>query len=141
MIGIVVVSHGNLAQELLRSAAMIVGENVMENTWAVGLDPHEGIDGLTARLKDILSSFHGEGVLILADVYGGSPFNAGTALSLESGERQAIEVVAGVNLPMLMEVLLQRSDLSLPDLVACAYRAGVKGVVVLRDRANLLDSA
>ncbi len=97
MIGVVVATHGKLAEEMLRTAETVVGR--IEQARAVAVDP--GVQDMRAALKDVIKSVDtGDGVLLLTDLLGGSPTN----LCLSFLEERKIEVVTGVNLPMLLKL-------------------------------------
>jgi PTS system mannose-specific IIA component len=99
MIGILIVTHGGLAAELLSAGEVIAGE--LPNFRALALDWSEGIDEARRRIGaevDLLD--RGDGVLILTDMFGDTPSNA--ALSLREAGR--VEVVSGVNLPMIVRL-------------------------------------
>lgn len=99
MISVLLVTHGQLAQELLAAAEMIAG--VRPDFRALSLDWNEGIDTARQRIAIAVSEVdHGEGVLILTDMYGSSPSNAAIALSVPG----RVEVVTGVNLPMVVRM-------------------------------------
>ena len=98
MVGVVVVTHGNLAAELVRTAELILGP--LDQVKAVGFLPHEPEEDMWSRLKAAVAAVDtGDGVLILVDMYGGTPSN----LSLKLLERGRVEVVTGVSLPMLLK--------------------------------------
>lgn len=98
MIGVVVCTHGALAQQLLASARMIVGEYPAAE--AVSVEPGEGPDTIRARISKAVEAVDGgSGVLLLCDMFGGTPSNL--CLSLLGDDR---EVVTGVNLPMLLKL-------------------------------------
>ena len=95
MIGVVVATHGRLAEEMLRTAETVVGR--IEQARAVAVDP--AVQDMRAALKEAIKSVDtGDGVLLLTDLLGGSPTN----LCLSFMEERQIEVVTGVNLPMLL---------------------------------------
>ncbi|HET9551546.1 MAG TPA: PTS fructose transporter subunit IIA [Anaeromyxobacteraceae bacterium] len=105
MVGLVVATHGGLAAELLHTAEGIVGP--IERCAAVSVDAHTSVDEARGRLA---TSIHkvgedGEGVLVLTDMFGGTPAN----LALTFLDEQ-IEVVTGVNLPMLLKLATSRGD-------------------------------
>ncbi len=102
MIGVVVCTHGALAQQLLASARMIVGEYAAAE--AVAVEPGEGPDVIRDRISKAVEAVDdGSGVLLLCDMFGGTPSNL--ALSLLGDDR---EVVTGVNLPMLLKLWTHR---------------------------------
>lgn len=104
MIGVVVASHGKLAEELLRTAEGIVGR--LEQTAAVSVDARVSMDEARARLQQAIAAVDGgEGVLILTDMFGGTPANL--ALTFLDAR---VEVVTGVNLPMVVKLSTLRAE-------------------------------
>ncbi len=105
MVGLVVATHGELAAELLRTAEGIVGP--VAQSAAVSVDAHTSVEDARARLATAIHKVggDGEGVLVLTDMFGGTPAN----LALTFLEEQ-IEVVTGVNLPMLLKLATTRAD-------------------------------
>ncbi len=98
MVGLVVVTHGGLAEELVRTAGLIMGP--AEQVAAVGFYPHDREDEMLEKLRGAVKSVDtGDGVLILVDMFGGTPSN----LSLRLMRTGHVEVVTGVNLPMLLK--------------------------------------
>jgi len=123
-VGVLVVTHGEFGAALLDAAQMIVGPQSAIQSVSVLVS--RGVDELVADLKAALVSLEaGMGVLVLTDLFGGTP----TTLSLSLRKLGNIEVVAGVNLPMLLKVLQGRSE-SLAELAAQAKTAGIQGIVV-----------
>lgn len=104
MIGVVVASHGALAEELLRTAEGIVGR--LERCAAVSIDARVSMDEARARLERAIASVEGgEGVLVLTDMFGGTPANL--ALTFLDAR---VEVVTGVNLPMVVKLSTLRAE-------------------------------
>lgn len=127
MIGIVVVSHGPLAEGLKGAAEMIVGPQ--ERFLAIGMDPAADLD----RLREQIEAAAAEaavgdetGVLVLIDLMGGSPANASAYLAASG-----TGVICGVNLPMLLEVLTTRERTSIKELTDIALQAAKDGVINL----------
>lgn len=110
---------------------MILGRQMVRDVTAIELDGSLGIDDFTRRLKSWFDSCTSRGgVLILADLFGGSPCNAALALAAESGNKIPVKVVSGTNLGMLIEVLMEREQgASVEQLSATAERAGKEAVV------------
>jgi PTS system mannose-specific IIA component len=134
MVGIVIGAHGHLADALLESATLILGGQ--QGVVTVALEPIQGLEELHTSIgAAIAQAEQGDGVLVLLDLYGGTPSNA-TALHFQDAH---LEAVAGVNLPMLLEVLLGRQEKDLAALTALAEEIGRQGVVNVR--AELLASA
>lgn len=122
MVRIVLVSHGRLAEELLRTAEAILGPKSAVAVLGLGMD--ESPEAFGERLHAAISFDDSEDTLVLADLWGGTPFNVACALPVPSGKKYA--VVGGVNLAMLVEAL-SRSDreISLEALLESVVRAGI----------------
>ena len=97
MIGIVVVTHGRVAEELVQAARAIVGE--IPAIAAVSIGWSDDVEGARAKIEQALQEVGGEGALILTDMFGGTPTNVSLPF-LSPG----LEIVTGVNLPMLLKL-------------------------------------
>jgi mannose PTS system EIIA component len=121
MIGLVLVTHGRLAEEFVHALEHVVGKQDMLKAVCIGPE-----DRMEARRDDIAASVKsvdsGEGVIILTDMFGGTPSNLAISL-LEEGR---VEVVAGLNLPMLVKLVRVRKDSNLHKAAAAAQDAGRK---------------
>jgi len=118
-----------MASGLLDAARMIVGDQ--EALLALSLQEMEDVEGLMAKVEEAISQVDtGEGVLVLVDLPGASPFNASARIAMQ---REGIKVVTGVNLPMLAELLVMRDGSSLDELVDIAKEAGISGVRTLSE--------
>lgn len=128
MVGIILASHGEFAEGILQSGAMIFGEQ--ENVKAITLMPSEGPEDVKAKMKRAISSFDDqEEVLFLVDLWGGTPFNQANTLFEENKEKWAI--VAGLNLPMLIEAYASRlSVTSAQEIAAQIIETAKDGVKV-----------
>jgi PTS system mannose-specific IIA component len=125
MIGLVLVAHGRLAEEFRSAVEHIVGPQQQMATLSMGAD--EDVDAMRAALlKAARSVDSGKGVVILTDMFGGTPSNLAISVMNEG----PIEVIAGMNLPMLVKLAKLRGEKSLPDLVDCAQEAGRKYIRV-----------
>ncbi|WP_312097616.1 mannose/fructose/sorbose PTS transporter subunit IIA [Niallia sp.] len=127
MVGIIIASHGEFASGILQSGTMIFGEQ--ENVKAVTLMPSEGPDNVKAKMKEAISTFDNQDeVLFLVDLWGGTPFNQATGLIEEHKDKWAI--VAGLNLPMLIEAFASRFSMNTAHEIAAhildTAREGVK---------------
>jgi len=130
LVGIVIVSHGDMADGLLDAARMIVGEQ--EGIATVSLREMDAVEGLMERIAAAIEGVDtGNGVLILVDLFGASPFNASARLAMQADSN--LEVVSGVSLPMLLEVAVQHDDASLAQLVEIAREAGTSGIRTLSE--------
>lgn len=125
MIGLVLVTHGNLAREFIAAMEHVVGPQA--NTVAVCIGPD---DDMEQRRKEIIDGVarvdDGAGVVILTDMFGGTPSNLAISV-LDQGQ---VEVVAGINLPMLIKLASLRSKKALAEAVAEAAEAGKKYINV-----------
>ena len=109
MVGIILASHGEFAKGILQSGSMIFGEQ--ENVKAVTLMPSEGPDDIRAKMKEAIASFDNQDeVLFLVDLWGGTPFNQADSLVEEHKDKWAI--VAGMNLPMVIEAYASRFSMN-----------------------------
>ncbi|MET0547169.1 MAG: PTS sugar transporter subunit IIA [Caulobacterales bacterium] len=125
MIGIVIVTHGRLAEEFVSAAEHVVGHQT--NMAAVCIGPE---DDMETRRQDILAAVDscdsGAGVIILTDMFGGTPSN----LSISTMKRGGVEVVAGANLPMLIKLAEVRGKVQLDQAALLAQEAGRKYISV-----------
>ena len=125
MIGVVFVTHGTLATELVKVMEHVVGPQDQLTT--ITIDPD---DDMEKRREDILNSVQfvdkGLGVIILTDMFGGTPSN----LAISIMEQAKIDIIAGVNLPMLIKLASVRSTETISDAVAQAREAGQKYIMV-----------
>lgn len=128
MVAIIVATHGKFSREIIKSAEMIFGPQ--ENVTAVTFKPGEGLDNLTDKYQQALKELDTEnGVLFLVDLFGGSPFNAAANLL---ASKENMDMVTGVNLPMLIECFAQRGGSELAALVDAISQKAVEGVKSLK---------
>ena len=122
--GIIVVAHADYGSVLLRTAEFILGP--LSDCSSISVDVGQEVPETVRRLKDAAQRLDkGAGVIILTDMFGGTPTNL--ALSLLSSHN--VEVVTGVNLPMVLKVFTSRTT-PLAELAQLASDAGIKGIVV-----------
>ncbi len=125
MIGLVIVTHGRLAEDFVAAVEHVVGPQTAIKTVSIAAD-----DDMERRREDILAAARqvddGAGVIILTDMFGGTPSN----LAISVMSKANAEVIAGVNLPMLIKLAQVRADKSLKDAVAAAHEAGRKYINV-----------
>ena len=128
-IAIVIGTHGWAAEQLLKTAEMLLGEQ--ENVGWIDFVPGENAETLIEKYNAQLANLNTDkGVLFLVDTWGGSPFNAASRIVVD---KEHYEVVAGVNIPMLVETLMARDDNpSFDELVAIAVETGREGVKALK---------
>jgi PTS system mannose-specific IIA component len=125
MIGLVLVTHGRLAAELIATLEHIVGPQSAVKAVCIGPD-----DDMEQRRREILERVAevdaGDGVVLLTDMFGGTPSN----LAISIMDKAKVEVIAGVNLPMLIKLAKVRANESLTQAVASAQEAGRKYINV-----------
>ena len=119
MIGVVVVSHGQLAKEFVAAAEHVLGPQTQMLAVSIGPD-----DDMEVRRRDVLDAVKsvddGAGVIILTDMFGGTPSNLAISVINETH----VEVIAGVNLPMLIKLAVERGRASLEQAAILAQEAG-----------------
>jgi len=125
MIGLVLVTHGRLAVEFRSALEHVVGPQTQFETVTIGPD-----DDVEQRRRDIIDAVQrvdtGDGVAILTDMFGGTPSN----LAISCMSRPKVEVVAGINLPMLIKLAKVRDNYPLSQSVAAAQEAGRKYITI-----------
>jgi PTS system mannose-specific IIA component len=127
MISVIIGTHGMFSEEILKSAEMIFGNQ--ENVGTVTFKPGEGVDNLVEKYNKLINELDcTDGVLFMVDLFGGSPFNAASIIAMKPDN---IEIVAGVNLPMILETLGSRDFSSLSELLAIAENSGKEAIRVL----------
>lgn len=125
MIGLVLVTHGKLAEEFVRAMEHVVGKQDAVATICIG--PEDDMESRRAEIAAaIVGVDSGHGVIVLTDLFGGTPSNLAISL-MEAGR---IEVIAGVNLPMLIRLDGARKAMKVTDAVAAAREAGRKYISV-----------
>jgi len=125
MIGLVIVTHGGLALEFRSALEHVVGPQTQLETVSIGPD-----DDVAVRRGQILDAVRrtndGDGVIILTDMFGGTPSN----LAISVMDEATVEVIAGINLPILVKLTSVRGELELADAVTSAREAGRKYIKV-----------
>ena len=125
MIGLVIVTHGRLAQEFISAMEHVVGPQIAVEAICIGPD-----DDMERRRQAILAACgrveQGQGVVLLTDMFGGTPSN----LAISVMDQTRAEVIAGLNLPMLIKLASVRGRVSLEEAVAAAQEAGRKYISV-----------
>jgi PTS system mannose-specific IIA component len=125
MIGLVLVTHGRLAEEFVAATEHVVGSQTHVQAISIGPD-----DDIEQRRRYILAAVEavdgGDGVILLTDMFGGTPSN----LAISIMDKGRIEVIAGVNLPMLIKLASVRESETLENAVASAQEAGRKYINV-----------
>jgi len=126
MIGLVLVTHGRLEEEFVAAMEHVVGRQEQVRTVAIGPD-----DDMEERRSEIIASVEdvdsGNGVILLTDMFGGTPSNLAISML---GQGSNMEVIAGMNLPMLIKLASVRGSAPLPEAVAAAQEAGKRYINV-----------
>ena len=124
MVGVVVITHCHLAEELIAAARLVVGED-LKQFQPVSIDPKEESEEIRQKIiSAIRKADEGQGVLILTDMYGGTPSN----ISLSFLEEKKIEVITGVNLPMLLKLATYPNDMDLESLAVFITDYGQRNI-------------
>ena len=136
MIGVVIVTHCRLAEELICAAQLVVGEELRQFQ-GVSVEPKDDSDAVREKILTAIRKVDsGQGILILTDMYGGTPSN----ISLSFLEEKKIEVITGVNLPMLLKLGTSRNEQNLEELASLITEYGQRNIhlasEVLKKRAD-----
>ena len=142
-IGIIIASHGEFAAGIHQSGSMIFGEQ--EKVQVVTFMPNEGPDDLYAKFNDAVASFDAnDEVLVLADLWSGSPFNQASRVMGENPDRK-FAIITGLNLPMLIQAYTERmmdANAGVDAVVANIIKEAKEGVKALPEELNpVLESA
>jgi PTS system mannose-specific IIA component len=125
LVGVLVVTHGHLAQELVAAAGMIVEDISHIRSLSIGW--HDNVEESKARIKEAVKSVnYGKGVIVLTDMFGGTPSNIALSM-LKKGE---LEIVTGVNLPMVIKLANQTGKESFEELAKKVKQQGQKHVSI-----------
>ena len=131
MVGMLVVTHQRLAQELVATAELIVGQ--IDNCVGLSLDPDLPVDDLRQQITEAMEEVNGgEGVIVLTDMFGGTPSN----LSLSFLNEEGIEVVTGVNLPMLLKLAQSRENHKVDELARVIKDYGRRSISLASEILN-----
>ncbi len=124
MVGVIVVTHCNLGKELIAAAELVVGEELRQFQ-SVSIDPKESFEQIREKIIEAIRKVDGgQGILILTDMYGGTPSN----ISLSFLEEKKIDVITGVNLPMLLKLATYQNDMDLEQLALYITEYGQKNI-------------
>ena len=127
MIGIIVITHGELAKGFLDAARLIIGKQ--ENVVPISLTEEDSVEGLKSQIEAAIEQIdQGEGILLLVDLPGATPFNISAELALT---REKTRVITGVNLPMLLETTLSREMGSFEEIADIAKTSGIGSIRML----------
>jgi PTS system mannose-specific IIA component len=132
MVGVLVVSHGRLADALISSVESLVGK--LQRIRGVSIWPKDKEEEIKNQIQKKMAEVEdGDGVVILTDILGGTPTN----LSLSLLEDEKVEVVTGVNLPMLMTVLSYRKGKSLIEISKLVKKSGRRSIILAKGLLGL----
>ena len=127
MIGIIVISHGKFADELISAVNFVLSGKPSIKMVGMNLDPNIDFDTFKKDIKRTIKKVDkGDGVLLVTDMFGGTPSN----ISLTFLEEDKVEVISGVNLPMLIKLSTIPENTSLIDSVKIAEKAGKDNIIV-----------
>jgi PTS system ascorbate-specific IIA component len=136
MAGILIVAHTPLASAMLDFVEHIYGQ-VPENVSAVNVPPHEDVKLTLNKLISIVDGFKGEEeVLVITDIMGATPSNVASRLINHTYSLKDIQVVTGVNLPMLLRAISHRHE-PIEQIVEKSLQGGQQGVIKIRDSSKV----
>jgi PTS system mannose-specific IIA component len=127
MVGLVLVAHAGLARELLTAAEMIVGK--MGLAEAVGISPDDSVENIRNNVTEAIKKVSSDGVIIMTDMFGGTPSN----MSLSFLKDNVVEVLTGVNLPMLLKFATERDKAGVAELARMLKECGQESISVAGD--------
>ena len=131
MIGMVLVTHGRLAEELISALEHVVGPQA--NVRAVCIGPDDDMEQRRAEILDLaVQADEGDGVVLLTDMFGGTPSN----LAISVMDTTNVEIIAGVNLPMLIKLVSVRKSEPLEEAVVKAQESGRKYINIASQILN-----
>lgn len=127
MIGLIVISHGKLAYELISAVNFVLSSKPSTKLTAISMDQNSDFETFKKEIKKSIKKVdNGDGVLLVTDMFGGTPSNIGLTF-LEEGK---VEVISGVNLPMLLKLSTLHKDITLKQAVQIAEKAGKDNIIV-----------
>ena len=131
MIGVLITTHGNLGNELIKAAELITGS--LKGVMHVSVDQTKDVEEIKREITAAIKKLdQGQGVLILTDLFGGTPSN----ISLSFLKEGKVEVVTGVNLPMLMKLTAPRDNFNLKDFAGYIKEYGIKNISVASEKLS-----
>jgi len=128
MVGVLIVTHADLGQELINAVALIAGEQ--EKVKAIGLHHGDGVDSFEKAIMDSIEALdEGDGVLVFTDFLGGTPANA----VMRCMKKKSFPCITGANMPMVVEALTDRDGLDARQVEASCLQVGMEGIIKLED--------
>jgi len=135
LIALIICTHGNLSTELLKAAEMIIG--TQENIEAVTFQLGEGMEELALRYEEAIKRLDtSEGVLFLTDLFGGSPYNAASLISIN---HENMDIITGANLPMVIKAATARKTLNLKEVIRASEVSGKDGIKQFKENFSLVE--
>ncbi|MDH5173720.1 MAG: PTS sugar transporter subunit IIA [Elusimicrobiota bacterium] len=130
MIGFIIVTHGDFGRQLVKAAEIILGEQ--KEVWAISLHENDGLATLSEKIEKILKKGNkrSEGKIILVDIFGGTAANA----SLRFVNDEKVEIISGVNLPMLIAGMNYRQSLPVKELAERIRQNGKESILDVKQR-------
>jgi len=133
MVGILIISHGKLAEALISSVQSLVGH--LQKVKAVSIWPKDSNEEVKGRIRKNMEEVNdGNGVIILTDILGGTPTN----LTLSLVQNESVEVITGVNMPMLLTLSSYRNGRSLREIGKLVKESGRKSIILAKEVAMQL---
>ncbi len=137
MVGIVVVTHGKLAKELIEVVRFVLSSSPQVKMVGVCLDPQREFESFKQEIKSAIKKVkEKDGILLVTDMFGGTPSN----ISLTFLEENKVEVVSGVNLPMLLKLATLEDSVTLEEAVKTAESSGKENIIVASKLLHDRDS-
>jgi PTS system mannose-specific IIA component len=127
MVGLILVAHAGLARELLAAAEMIVGR--IEKAEAIGITAKDSVEQIRDNVASAIEKVSSAGVIIMADMFGGTPSN----MSISFLQDNEVEVITGVNLPMVIKFASERDRLGVAELASSIKKCGLESISVAGD--------
>ncbi|MDT8718965.1 PTS mannose transporter subunit IID [Clostridium sp. 19966] len=129
MVALIIGTHGRASEEILKSAEMIFGKQ--ENVATVTFETGEGTDDLIRKYNEKLNELDtSSGVIFMVDLFGGSPFNAASAIAAKQDD---MDVVTGVNIPMILETFVSRESMDVKNLINLSKEAAAASIKTLKE--------
>ncbi|TYB33315.1 MAG: PTS sugar transporter subunit IIA [Flexistipes sinusarabici] len=131
MVGVILLTHGSLGIELLKTSEMIIGKQ--DKVDFLSVQSGASLGDLAGDLDKLINKYKDGGVLILTDMFGGSPSNIAMAYL----EKNKVDIITGVNLPMLIKTFSMRKDIKNPqELGRAAIQTGKESIILAGDLMN-----
>ena len=128
MVGVLIVSHGRLAEVLISEVQFLIGN--LERVKGVSIWPKDSNEEVKGRIREKMAEVdEGDGILILTDILGGTPTN----LSLSFLKEKRVEVVTGVNVPMLLTLSSYQKGRSLEEICSLVKKSGRRSIILVKE--------